>query len=217
MIAACAASWKGAQTKPTTACGTYGSSREVISSAKSFTFTDARASSRCQNAGILRGTEGSNPVSSSKESANFRFLSGGRVECFSHRPSVPPTLNQHVEDLALVIDGTPQYTRSPAIRHHQLDAGARGIVVPMVTTRIVDRQEPCRACWARYLCGGGCHAEVAEVGRAGCDYIRGWLDYSLRAGWGAIRPRGQSRGMPDMWPHSLSQLQPADSGRHASI
>ena len=50
-----------------------------------------------------------------------------------------------------------------------------------LTTRIVDRQEPCRACWARYLCGGGCHAEVAEVGRAGCDYIRGWLDYSLRA------------------------------------
>jgi len=21
---------------------------------------------------------------------------------------------------------------------------------------------------------------VAEVGRAGCDYIRGWLDYALR-------------------------------------
>jgi uncharacterized protein len=50
-----------------------------------------------------------------------------------------------------------------------------------LSTRIVDRQEPCRTCWARYLCGGGCHAEVAEVGRAGCDYIRGWLDYSLRA------------------------------------
>src|SRR5258705_382262 len=46
MIAACAASWKGAQTTPTTACGTYGSSREVISSAESFTFTDAGASSR---------------------------------------------------------------------------------------------------------------------------------------------------------------------------
>jgi hypothetical protein len=28
-------------------CGTYGSPREVISQAKSFTFTDARASSRC--------------------------------------------------------------------------------------------------------------------------------------------------------------------------
>jgi uncharacterized protein len=47
--------------------------------------------------------------------------------------------------------------------------------------RAVDRQDSCRACWARYLCGGGCHAEVTEVGRAGCDYIRGWLDFSLRA------------------------------------
>ncbi|MEH2066439.1 MAG: radical SAM protein [Nostoc sp.] len=46
--------------------------------------------------------------------------------------------------------------------------------------RSVDRQEPCRSCWARYLCGGGCHAEVIASGRHGCDYIRGWLDYCLR-------------------------------------
>jgi uncharacterized protein len=45
--------------------------------------------------------------------------------------------------------------------------------------RHVDRQEPCRSCWARYLCGGGCHAEVIN-GRSGCDYIRDWLDYCLR-------------------------------------
>lgn len=45
--------------------------------------------------------------------------------------------------------------------------------------RLVDRQEPCRSCWARYLCGGGCHAEVAQVGRDNCDMIRGWLDYCL--------------------------------------
>ena len=45
--------------------------------------------------------------------------------------------------------------------------------------RHVDRQEPCRSCWARYLCGGGCHVEVIAAGRAGCDYIRGWLDYCL--------------------------------------
>jgi uncharacterized protein len=45
--------------------------------------------------------------------------------------------------------------------------------------RHVDRQEPCHSCWARYLCGGGCHAEVVH-GRSGCDYIRGWLDYCLR-------------------------------------
>jgi uncharacterized protein len=47
-------------------------------------------------------------------------------------------------------------------------------------SRHVDRQEPCRSCWARYLCGGGCHAEVLAAGRSGCDYIRGWLEYCLR-------------------------------------
>jgi len=43
--------------------------------------------------------------------------------------------------------------------------------------RRVDAQEPCRTCWARYLCGGGCHYEVIHRGRPACDYIRGWLDY----------------------------------------
>jgi uncharacterized protein len=47
-------------------------------------------------------------------------------------------------------------------------------------SRHVDSQEPCRTCWARYLCGGGCHAEVLQAGRSGCDYIRGWLDYCMR-------------------------------------
>ena len=47
--------------------------------------------------------------------------------------------------------------------------------------RMVDRQEPCRSCWARYLCGGGCHYEVIHRGRPACDYIRGWLDYALGA------------------------------------
>jgi uncharacterized protein len=47
--------------------------------------------------------------------------------------------------------------------------------------RMVDRQEPCRNCWARYLCGGGCHYEVIHRGRPACDYIRGWLDYALGA------------------------------------
>ena len=45
--------------------------------------------------------------------------------------------------------------------------------------RDVDLQEPCRTCWARYLCGGGCHAEVIAAGRDGCDYIRGWLEFCL--------------------------------------
>jgi uncharacterized protein len=50
-----------------------------------------------------------------------------------------------------------------------------------LTDRHVHRQEPCRSCWARYLCGGGCHHEVIQRGRPACDYIRGWLDYCLGA------------------------------------
>lgn len=47
--------------------------------------------------------------------------------------------------------------------------------------RHVHRQEPCQSCWARYLCGGGCHHEVIHRGRPACDYIRGWLHYCLGA------------------------------------
>ncbi|WP_205525524.1 radical SAM/SPASM domain-containing protein [Pyxidicoccus trucidator] len=50
-----------------------------------------------------------------------------------------------------------------------------------LTGRHVHRQEPCRSCWARYLCGGGCHHEVIQRGRPACDYIRGWLHYCLEA------------------------------------
>ena len=46
--------------------------------------------------------------------------------------------------------------------------------------RHVHRQEPCSKCWARYLCGGGCHHEAIHRGRPACDYIRGWLDYCLK-------------------------------------
>ena len=47
--------------------------------------------------------------------------------------------------------------------------------------RHVHRQAPCTECWARYLCGGGCHHEVIRRGRPACDYIRGWLHYCLTA------------------------------------
>lgn len=47
--------------------------------------------------------------------------------------------------------------------------------------RHVHRQEPCSGCWARYMCGGGCHHEVIARGRPACDYIRGWLHYCLVA------------------------------------
>ena len=47
--------------------------------------------------------------------------------------------------------------------------------------RHVHQQEPCKSCWARYLCGGGCHHEVMNRGRPACDYIRGWLQYCIEA------------------------------------
>jgi uncharacterized protein len=46
--------------------------------------------------------------------------------------------------------------------------------------RHVDTQQPCQSCWARYLCGGGCHHEVLNRGRVACDFIRGWLEHVLR-------------------------------------
>lgn len=70
------------------------------------------------------------------------------------------------------------------------DEGAMGSLVDGVdrkrradwlADRHVHRQEPCRNCWARYLCGGGCHHEVIRRGRPACDYIRGWLHYCLEA------------------------------------
>lgn len=45
----------------------------------------------------------------------------------------------------------------------------------------VNSIKPCRDCWARYLCGGGCHHEVSKRGRIACDYIRGWLEFCLAA------------------------------------
>jgi uncharacterized protein len=47
--------------------------------------------------------------------------------------------------------------------------------------RHVHQQEPCNSCWAKYLCGGGCHHEVIGRGRMACDYVRGWLQYCMEA------------------------------------
>lgn len=57
----------------------------------------------------------------------------------------------------------------------------RGRQEAWLTTRHVHRQTPCKECWARYLCGGGCHHEVLHRGRVACDYVRGWLNYCLQA------------------------------------
>lgn len=50
-----------------------------------------------------------------------------------------------------------------------------------LTARSVETQTTCRTCWARRLCGGGCHHEVLHAGRPACDHIRGWLDFALHA------------------------------------
>lgn len=50
-----------------------------------------------------------------------------------------------------------------------------------VAARAVSAQTPCRDCWARRLCGGGCHHETLHRGRPACDYVRGWLHYALGA------------------------------------
>ena len=50
-----------------------------------------------------------------------------------------------------------------------------------LASRHVHTQQPCSQCWARYLCGGGCHHEVIEKGRPACDYIRSWLFYTIQA------------------------------------
>jgi len=76
-----------------------------------------------------------------------------------------------------------------------LDEGARR---RFLQERAVDRQEPCRTCWARYLCGGGCHAEVAAAGRDGCDYVRGWLEFCL-ATYGDL-----AEERPDLFADALS-------------
>ncbi|WP_375757711.1 radical SAM protein [Corallococcus exercitus] len=59
-----------------------------------------------------------------------------------------------------------------------VDASRQG---QWLSARHVHAQRPCDRCWARYLCGGGCHHEVIHRGRPACDYIRGWLHYSLGA------------------------------------
>jgi uncharacterized protein len=67
--------------------------------------------------------------------------------------------------------------------------------------RHVHKQHPCRTCWARYLCGGGCHHEVIARGRPACDFIRGWLLYALQA-YLRLGPEGLGRAFGTR-PHSV--------------
>lgn len=50
-----------------------------------------------------------------------------------------------------------------------------------LAARHVERVEPCRSCWARYLCSGGCHQEAAARSDASCTAVREWLEYCLDA------------------------------------
>lgn len=75
-----------------------------------------------------------------------------------------------------------RFVDDPAGAMGHVETGVdRGVQRRWLAERAVDRQEPCRSCWARYLCGGGCHHEVIYRGRPACDLIRGWLHYCLQA------------------------------------
>jgi uncharacterized protein len=63
------------------------------------------------------------------------------------------------------------------------------------------------SCWARYLCGGGCHHEVIARGRPACDYIRGWLHYCLGA-YLRLTPTGADARAEQVSPIA-TQLAPA--------
>jgi len=73
-----------------------------------------------------------------------------------------------------------------------IDGAARA---EWLAERHVHRQEPCSGCWARYLCGGGCHHEVLRRGRPACNFIRGWLQYCLEA-YLRLSSRGAAAARP---------------------
>ena len=74
-----------------------------------------------------------------------------------------------------------RFVGEPAGSMGDVDGIDRGKQSAWLDARHVHRQEPCASCWARYLCGGGCHHEVLQRGRPACDYVRGWLHWCLGA------------------------------------
>jgi uncharacterized protein len=69
--------------------------------------------------------------------------------------------------------GAPDYELGD---NHGLDAEKRR---RFLQQHHVHAQTDCRACWARYLCSGGCHQEARSRTAASCDFIRGWLEFCL--------------------------------------
>ncbi len=75
-----------------------------------------------------------------------------------------------------------RFVEDPVGEMGDVDAGVNASTQSKwLSERHVHFQQPCNGCWARYLCGGGCHHEVIKRGRPACDFIRGWLHYSLQA------------------------------------
>ncbi|MGJ8605111.1 MAG: radical SAM protein [Marivita sp.] len=84
-----------------------------------------------------------------------------------------------------------RFVKDPLGAMGSLDTGPDDTArTAFLDARTVERQSPCQTCWARKLCGGGCHQEVLHAGRPACDFVRGWLDYGLRsyARLTALRP-----------------------------
>lgn len=72
--------------------------------------------------------------------------------------------------------------------------------------RHLSKQKPCNTCWARQLCGGGCHQEVAKRGRINCDYVRGWLEWCLSA-YAEISEKAEKYFIdPQGWYDELGEL-----------
>ncbi len=75
-----------------------------------------------------------------------------------------------------------RFVKDPLGAMGDLESGPDDVArAAFLDARTVERQTPCQTCWARRLCGGGCHQEVLHAGRPACDFVRGWLDYGLRA------------------------------------
>jgi uncharacterized protein len=90
-----------------------------------------------------------------------------------------------------------RFVEDPAARLGSVGAGVdRERQRRWLADRHVHVQEPCGSCWARYLCGGGCHHEVLRRGRTACDYVRGWLHYCLQAYVRLLEARPDYFGVP---------------------
>ena len=94
--------------------------------------------------------------------------------------------------------GQPEYQLGDS---EGLDAGKRA---RFLSARHVHAQPECRACFARYLCSGGCHQEASTRDESSCGFIRGWLEFclALYCELGSEPPTAQEESWPR--PHHSS-------------